>query len=192
MKKLLISTALSFAVIPSLALAENNSAKPIPQQTDTIKIGTQQPDDPFQSDIQQHFRQLFDSFFNRAFTDPAADKAFMPIRQVGGVYQRTDMSETKDNIIISVDMPGANKDNINLEIVPGVVSIKYEQKEEKDSKDDAKKLSERRYAAFTRQFSLPDYAEVEKAEAEYKDGVLTITIPKNEKAIVKARKIEIK
>ncbi len=187
MKNIILSLTLLMA--SSGAFAEN-----VKVQRDTIPIGDEE-DVAFQSDMHQKFRDMFNMLFTHAFnqTDPAinGNKAFMPIRSVGS-FESSEMRETKDNIFITIDMPGAKKEAMDVQIAPRAVTISYQQKEETSSKDDKASISERRYSAFQRQYSLPDYAVIDKAEAQYKDGVLNITIPKDEKAIVKPRKLEIK
>jgi HSP20 family molecular chaperone IbpA len=192
MKKLFVSTA-----IVSLVLLSNNAfAASEPVQRDVIPIGGAQQDDAFKNDMSNHFKNMFSTFFGHAFgdNDPLVtqNKGFLPIRQVGSVFTRTDMYETKRDIIITMDMPGIKKDDVDIDIAPGIVTVKYEQKEEKSEKDKNYVLSERKYGSFARQFSLPAYALIEEAEAEYKDGVLNITIPKDEKSSPKPRRLEIK
>ena len=194
MKKLLVSTAAGLAVLASnSAFAET---KTTPVQHDTIQIGNTGQDDQFHNDMAAHFNNLFNTFFNGAFgpQNPLAaqDKNFIPIRQVGSVFTRSDMYETNKDIIITMDMPGIKKEDVDLQIAPGIVSVKYEQKAETESKDKSYVISERRMGSVNRQFSLPNYALVDEAEAAYKDGVLNITIPKDEKSASKAKKLEIK
>lgn len=184
-----IMLAVTILLATSVAKAES-----MPVQRDTIQVGDT-ADTAFQSDMHQRFRDIFNTFFNHAFnqTDPLTqDKAFMPVRSVGAISARSEMSETKDEIIITSDMPGAKKENIEVQIQPRLVSISYQVKEEASRKDDAASIREARYASYQRQYSLPDYADIDNAEAEYKDGVLTITVPRDEKKVIKPRNIKVK
>jgi HSP20 family protein len=72
------------------------------------------------------------------------------------------------------------------------MTIKGEKKEEKEEKKKEYYLSERRYGAFQRSFSLPDGVDADKIEASFKKGVLTVTLPKKPEAIKPERMVEVK
>ncbi len=183
MKKLLITTALLLVAITPAKAEEI-------QQRDSIMLGDSSQD-AFRNDMSQHFQSIFKSFFNHAFRDD--NSAFSPLQGIGSTaYARTDMYETDKDIKISVEMPGIDKDDIDLEVVNNIISLKYQQQQEKRSDDKDYQLNERRTGSVSRQFSLPNYAKAEEAEAEYNNGVLNITIPKDRKKALTPRKIKIK
>jgi HSP20 family protein len=156
---------------------------------ESIKIG---PQDNFENTMQQQFSDIVSTFFNHGLKPQDKGNAgFLPLRAIGG-YPRTDMYETKDSIEISIEIPGIDKDDINLQIQDGFVSVSYQNKVQKQSKDKNYSISERSYSSFERKISIPNYADVNEAEAEYKNGLLNISIPKTEESKVKPKKIEIK
>lgn len=158
---------------------------------ESIKIG---PQDNFENTMQQQFSDIFSSFFNQGFSKinnvKEDNKGFLPLRALSS-YPRTDMYETDKDIIISIEIPGIDKDDIDLQIQQGLVSIKYEDKGARERKARNYSISERSYASFQRQIGLPNYANYEKAEADYENGILEITIPKDEETKIKSKKIEI-
>jgi len=93
-----------------------------------------------------------------------------------------DIYETADNLVIKAEIPGANKDDISVEIKGNSLYLKGERKLEKDVNEENYHRMERSYGSFHRVFSLPTTVDQEKIKANFKCGVLEITIPKVEKA----------
>ena len=89
-------------------------------------------------------------------------------------------------------MPGIDESNIDVKVSDGVLSIKGEKKEEKEEKSKDRYLSERRYGSFQRAFRVPDGVDADKIEANFKNGVLTVTLPKTPAAVRREKKIAIK
>jgi len=100
-----------------------------------------------------------------------------------------DVREDKDNYIIEAELPGMSKDQIHLELENNVLSIKGERNFERKEEGENYHLMERSYGSFYRSFSLPKNVDGEQIGAEYKDGVLRVTLPKKEE--VKPKKVEI-
>lgn len=100
-----------------------------------------------------------------------------------------DVAETKDHIIVTVELPGIEPNNVEVTFSNGVLTIKGEKRQER--KDERYHLVERSYGAFTRSIRLPVDVDEANVKATYKDGVLKITLPKVEKAREKEIKIEI-
>ena len=101
-----------------------------------------------------------------------------------------DICEKGDAIQFKVELPGIPREDIEIEVSNGVLSIRGEKKTEEEKKGDTWHRREFQYGSFVRSFSLPSDMKSDEAEAVFKDGVLTVTIPKEEKAL--HRKIEIK
>jgi HSP20 family protein len=95
--------------------------------------------------------------------------------------------DRETNFTISLDVPGMNKDEINIEVKDNQLVVNGERKFQ--SKEDTVLKSERRYGKFSRVFTLPKNVKTEAIEASFSNGVLEITLPKEEKA--QARKISI-
>lgn len=93
-----------------------------------------------------------------------------------------DIYETSDNLVIKAEIPGADKDDISVEIKDSALYLKGERKLEKDVKEENYHRMERSYGSFHRTFSLPTTVDQDKIKANFKNGVLEITIPKEEKA----------
>jgi len=102
-----------------------------------------------------------------------------------------DIYETNDSFVVSADLPGLNKDEIQIDLKDNTLTLKGEKKfEEKVSKDNYIRV-ERAYGSFVRSFTLPQNVDPEKIKAKYKEGVLEITIPKKEEAKPKQIKVEL-
>ena len=100
-----------------------------------------------------------------------------------------DMSETKDEMIVRAEVPGMAKEDITVTLQDNVLTLRGEKKEEKRELDATFHRIERSYGSFVRSFTLPTLVQVEKVVATYKDGVLTVTLPKAEE--VKPKEISI-
>lgn len=83
---------------------------------------------------------------------------------------------------IHADFPGLTKDEVKINYEDGVIAIRGEKKQEKEEKNKNYHRVERSYGAFERSFRLPNRVEVGKIEAKFKDGVLSLRLPKSEEA----------
>jgi HSP20 family protein len=101
-----------------------------------------------------------------------------------------DISEDDKEYLIKAELPGLKKDDVHISVEKGVLTITGERKFEKEEKDRKHHRVERAYGSFVRTFIVPDDAEADKVAAQFKDGVLTIHIPKSEKA--KPKQIEVR
>ena len=99
-----------------------------------------------------------------------------------------DIAESEDELILTAEVPGFSKKDINLMIEDGVLTLSGERVLER--KNDEYHRIERSHGKFVRSFTLPESADVEKVSAAYKDGVLVITLPKREEA--KPKQIAVK
>jgi HSP20 family protein len=105
---------------------------------------------------------------------------------------RLDVSETDKALEIVADLPGMDKKDINVSLDGDLLTIKGEKKEVKEKKDKHFHTIERRSGSFYRALRLPVAVESDKIEANFKDGVLTLTLPKSKEAAKKVAQIEIK
>jgi HSP20 family protein len=105
---------------------------------------------------------------------------------------RLDVSETDNGLEIVADLPGMDKKDINVSLEENLLTIKGEKKEEKERKDKHYHTIERRSGSFYRAIRLPVEVEKDKIEAAFKDGVLTLRLPKSKEAKKKVAQIEIK
>ncbi|MFH1448749.1 MAG: Hsp20/alpha crystallin family protein [Candidatus Micrarchaeota archaeon] len=101
-----------------------------------------------------------------------------------------DMYETDDEIVAKFDMPGVNKSDMQVEVTENALVVKVEKKSEHEEKKKDSYFMERSYSGYYRSLPLPPYTKSEDVKAYYKDGVLTVKIPKEEEK-KKAKKIEV-
>jgi len=102
-----------------------------------------------------------------------------------------DIEEEADKYVIKADLPGVDKDDIEVKLENGVLSIRGEKKTEKETGKGTKQhRTERFHGTFARSFTLPEAVKADQVDASYKDGVLSLTIPKQEES--KPQSIEIK
>ena len=109
-----------------------------------------------------------------------------------GWSPRLDMSETENRLEIVADLPGLEKKDISVSLEDNLLTIKGERKEEREQKDKHYHTIERRSGSFYRAVRLPAEVEKDKVEALFKDGVLTLRLPKSKESKPKAAQIEIK
>jgi HSP20 family protein len=100
-----------------------------------------------------------------------------------------DIHETEHHIVVKAEVPGMERDDIELGLENNVLTLKGNRRFEKDTKEENYHRIERAYGSFSRSFSIPSVVDEDKISADYKEGVLTITLPKTEKA--KAKQIAI-
>lgn len=133
-----------------------------------------------------HFRKEMDRLFDRFFDwRPSlfgrGEARWMP---------SVDLSETSKEIIVKVEVPGMEPQDIQVSVTGNVLTIQGEKKYEKEEKDENIHRVERRYGSFYRTVQLPAEVESDKADATYKNGILKLRLPKTKEQA--AKKIEIK
>jgi len=102
-----------------------------------------------------------------------------------------DVAETKDQIVVNAEIPGMDPKEFDISLSEGTLTIKGEKKQEKEEKEEAYHLIERRYGTFTRSIPLPKEVDSNKAIASYKNGVLKVRLPKSGEAEKKEVKIKV-
>jgi len=137
--------------------------------------------DPFKeiSTLREEIDRLFDSFFGRQ-TSMATEGFWVPA---------IDVEETDSDYIVKAELPGLKKDDIKIAVTEDTLTISGERKMEKEEKGKTYHRIEMNYGKFERTIRFPSEVNPEKAKASYKDGILTVTIPKSEKT--KAKELEI-
>jgi HSP20 family protein len=130
-------------------------------------------------------KEEMDRLWNRFFEGPAIE----PLR--GEWVPSLDVSETKDNIVVKAEVPGIDPKEIDISYADGTLTVRGERKQEKEEKDENYHMVERRYGSFSRSVRLPHEVKSDKIKANYKDGVVKITLPKSEEAKKKEVKIKV-
>lgn len=133
--------------------------------------------------FEQRSRNMFD-YFNQMSQD-----FFGGLNE--GVYPcRTDILDQGDKYVLKADLPGFNKEDIQIDIDGDYLTLKAEHKEEKNEDKDSFVRRERRYGALTRSFDISNI-DAEKISASYDKGVLMLNLPKREQVAPTSRQIEI-
>ena len=139
--------------------------------------------DPFRdlNALQDRMNRLFeDAGRGLRGDEPSATTTWSPA---------VDIYETEGNIVVKAELPGLERKDITLNLEKNILTIRGERRFEKEAKDDNYHRIERSYGAFSRSFSIPTTVNDDKISADYKDGVLTVTLPKKEQA--KPKQIQI-
>ena len=130
------------------------------------------------------FWREMDDFWNRFFEEmPLAERAW-------GWSPSVDISETDGNVQIKAELPGLEAKDIDVDVSGDMLTLRGEKKMEEEKEEERYYYRERYSGSFQRSFRLPSGVESDKVDAEFKNGVLTINIPKSEES--KQKKIEIK
>lgn len=140
----------------------------------------------FPSDIlsmQKEINHMFDRFFRGG---TVADDGIMTTNWLPAV----DLIEKDDEFVAKVELPGVSKDDVKITMQDNILTVRGEKKEEKETRQSNYHHLERSYGSFQRSFTLPNAVKADKVEAQYIDGILTITLPKSEEA--KRKQIEVR
>lgn len=147
--------------------------------------------------------RVFDNFFHGW---PSVSPYFRrladldPMKDLGTPYRlsstkmspNVDASETENAYQITVELPGMDQKDIELTLSDGMLTLKGEKKEEREDTKKDYHLTERSYGEFRRSFPVPDSVDVKNVGAEFRKGVLTVTLPKTKEAKSQTRQIEVK
>lgn len=121
------------------------------------------------------FSALVDRFFNDSITR-AGGSTFIP---------KTDVVETANAYEVHLALPGVNKEDFNIEVNDNYLTISGERKFQNEKKDKNYHAIETHYGSFSRSFTLPENIDASKINAKYNNGILEVTIPKDEKKALK-------
>ena len=137
----------------------------------------------------EHKNGLVNPFFNDVYS--LLNDSFLNERSAA-VVPAVNIAETENAFEVALAVPGLKKEDIKINLEKSVLSVSAEKKTE--TTDENKKFSKREYNfnSFSRSFNLPQSADSSKIDAEYVDGVLTLTIAKKEEAKNQSREITLK
>lgn len=143
--------------------------------------------------MQEEMDRMFGDFFQRPYSRQlgpgrALEKA-APERMPAMRKAFVDVQETDKDVIVTAELPGMEKDDIELTVTSERVEIKAEKKEETTEEKETYKAYGRRYAGFYRSVPLPTMVKADDVKATYKNGVLEVVLPKKE--VTKSRSITI-
>ena len=133
--------------------------------------------------FQREMNRLFDSFFRSGIGDEDGSSLAVWSPAV-------DIGEHENEYRVKVELPGVDKNDVRITLESNILTIKGEKKQEKETKGQEYHRVERSYGSFQRSFTLPTTVQADRIDAVYKDGVLTIVLPKADEA--KPKQIEVK
>ena len=133
--------------------------------------------------LKREMDSLFKRFFGELPFAGTAPEEWLPAM---------DVSETEDSILVKTELPGLEVQNIDVSILGDLLTIKGEKKREEEKKGEYFHCTERYCGSFQRSFRLPSTVNIDKVEAKFDKGILTIALPKTEEAKTKEIKIQVK
>lgn len=137
------------------------------------------PSDMF--NLQKEMNRMFDSFFRGVDEPSLLNGTWIPA---------VDVSEEQEAYVVKVELPGVSKDDVKITLESNILTIRGEKKAESEVKEKNYHRAERSYGSFQRSFTLPSTVKNDKIDAVYKDGILTVSLPKAEES--KPKQIEVK
>lgn len=133
--------------------------------------------------LQTDVNRLFSGFFPTGTQEDVTASAWSP---------QVDVYEDADGIKVHADIPGVEQKDLEIQIVNNTLSIKGERRLANEEKKENYHRIERTYGSFSRSFLLPEYADTEKVDASFKNGVLEVSIPKKAEKKPKQINVQVK
>jgi len=127
--------------------------------------------------------RFFEDAVTRLMSEPRTGRPWSP---------PVDIVETENELVLKADLPDVKLEDIDVHVENETLSLKGERRFEKEANGTGYHRIERSYGSFVRNFAVPSTVDTEKVSADYKNGVLTITLPKKEAAKPKQVKVEVK
>jgi len=121
--------------------------------------------------LQSEVNRVFDAFFGSGSGSATRARRWVPAM---------DLVETEDHLVLKADLPGLSREDVNIEIKDGVLTVSGERRAEHQENSEGFYRVERAFGQFSRSMTLPDGIDAERVAAEFTDGVLEVRIPKPE------------
>lgn len=139
--------------------------------------------DPFLDivNVRDTMDRMLDNYFGRS-----------PVTFEGCGVVDLDLYQTDNDVVIEASIPGIDPEDINISVAGEVLTIKGEVKQEKETKEADYHIKERRYGSFSRSITLPTQIVAEKGAADFKNGILKLTLPKAEDVKPKTITVKVK
>jgi len=151
--------------------------------------GAERPDGAFQQEmatLHQEMDRLFEGFWH------GRPSLWLETAAHGAVVPRLDESEDEKAFHVAVELPGMDEKDVEITLSDGQLIIRGEKKREEEEKGKDFYRKERSFGAFCRRLPLPGAVDEEKVAASFRNGVLTVDLPKSEEALKKVKHIEVK
>lgn len=136
--------------------------------------------------LQRDMNRAFESFWSQA------SRSFGGLAGSGDAVPRSDVVETDSGVEVSIELPGLDEKEVEVTLTDETLTIRGEKKVERREEKRGYYVSERSYGSIYRSIPLPAGVDSDKAEATFKNGVLTVRLPQNPEAKAKAKKIAVK
>ena len=177
-------------------MAESATTVPIKTETKAPeRAGVPQAWRPL-TNLRREIDRLFDDFdggfWRSPFRWPTFDVEWGRPLASGTAVPVVDVTEKDNAFEVTAELAGMDEKNIDVKLVNGTLTIKGEKKEEREEKKKDYHLSERTFGSFERTFVVPEGVDADKIEASFKNGVLTVKLPKKPEAVKPEKKIEVK
>jgi HSP20 family protein len=162
---------------------------PVKRQDQPVPVRQTHPLLQIHNEIDRLFE---DSFRNFGFPSLLTGRLFPSITRADWLKPTLDLTATDKEYTISVELPGVEASEVKLEVVNDTLRVSGEKTQEKEEKDKDFYRMERSYGSFQRVLSLPEDADQDKINAVFKNGVMTITVPRKSLPQSEAKQIEVK
>lgn len=139
-------------------------------------------------EMRRDMDRLFEEFLSLS---PRRRRGLAGRAESGMIVPNIEMYDARNEIVVKAELPGINKEDIDLTITKDSLILKGEFKREEERKEEEYFINERNYGPFSRTISLPVEVDSEKARATFKNGILELVIPKREEAKPKEIKIQV-
>ncbi len=168
----------------------------VPVHKDETASSALDPRRPLES-LRRGIDQLFDDFSLGTWRSPFRRSFFDmdPFRRAKVAFTgmpAMDVTETEKGYKVVAELPGMDEKNIEVKIANGILTIKGEKQEEKEEEKQDFYVRERSFGSFERTFRVPEGVDLDKVDASFKKGVLTVTLPKTAEAQKAEKKITVK
>lgn len=132
--------------------------------------------------VDNNMHRMMDRFFSPEIHGRVSHHHWIP---------QLDVVENENEYLVALELPGLGKDDVSITLVENKLTIEGEKKQVEKAEDKQMHRVERRYGKFQRQIQLPDLVDQDKIDATFKDGILSITLPKSEKAKPKTISVKV-
>jgi HSP20 family protein len=162
----------------------------VPWRWGSLRQASERPFEDFRGEMDSLHRaidRLFESSWGGEFPS-----LFSETGRTGDLVPRMDVAEDSKAFRVTIELPGMTDKDVAVSLTDRLLTIRGEKKEETEQKDKDVYRSERRYGSFRRAFELAGDVDANKIEASFKNGVLTIDLPKTKEAQDKVKQIQVK
>lgn len=146
---------------------------------------------PRWGEMDRWFDRMFEDFWRRPFPSAWRPERWWPTAGISMRMPAVDMFEEKDDIILKAELPGMEKNDLEVQISGSTVTLKGEKKKREEVKEENYYYSERSHGSFVRNIELPCEVKSDQVKAAFKDGVLEVRLPKTEEAKKKSITVKV-